>query len=145
MGTPITAIECWNSATQEFCDDYQNVAGIDSDIELIPRGTSFEDYIIGKSEDNLPRVNYQNIVGLKATANENGTLLNGYFNNQPYHTPPVALNFLTNTILRETVQNDKLKITVSNFPLPFTNRDKIDNLSGFSGDGFQVGFNISFG
>lgn len=91
----------------------------------------------------MPRVNFQYIVGLKAT--ENDKTLKGFFNNQPLHTPPLALNLITNAILRQVTDNDKYTISVENHPLPFTSTDRVENLAQTENEGFTIGFNIAFG
>lgn len=99
-----------------------------------------------QSTKNLPRVNFQYIVGLKRTAiNASHSTLIGYFNNQPFHTPPVALNFMSNAILRNIVGKSDLTINVANHPLPFTPTDELNDIGSAQSDGFQIGFNIAFG
>jgi len=74
---------------------------------------------------------------------KDGESLTGFFNNQPYHAPPVALNMISNALL---YGNDKnVSIDVTNYPLPQTALDEIDNIGNSMSSGFNIGFTISFG
>lgn len=71
--------------------------------------------------------------------------LRTFFNNQPFHAPPLALNFLTTTLFRYFTDSSDSTIQLSNHPLPLTLTDEVNNVGSFAGMGFQVGINISFG
>lgn len=44
--------------------------------------------------------------------------LMGYFNNQPYHIPPLTLNLMTNTLLKHYSNDSESSIHIINHPLP---------------------------
>lgn len=69
----------------------------------------------------------------------------GYFNSQPYHSPPLALNLIFNAILRNSTKNRKFKLLVNNHPMPLLEKEKVKNLLETENEGFHIGFNISFG
>jgi len=59
----------------------------------------------------------------------------GYFNNQPYHVPPLALNLISNTLLKYYTNTTSNNIYVINHPLP---RD-------LDMTGFNVATGLTFG
>jgi ATP-binding cassette subfamily A (ABC1) protein 3 len=90
-----------------------------------------------QSEKQLTTVNYRYIVGLEERVNpaDNSKDLVGYFNNQPFHAPPVALNFITNALLKKT----NYTVKASNFPLPYTAVDEFKDIGSILTVGFQLG------
>lgn len=91
-------------------------------------------------------VNFQYIVGLdthtpdvNATDKGNKTELVAYFNNQPFHAPPLALNLVTNAFLH--LANTTVKIT--NHPFPYSRIDSLKEQGGILTTGFQVGYNCA--
>jgi ATP-binding cassette subfamily A (ABC1) protein 3 len=91
----------------------------------------------------LVKVNFKYIVGFEERRlNETTTELIGFFNNQPFHSPPLAFNVLTNAVLK-TFTNSTVKLT--NHPLPYSNLDALKQSGSLYTVGFQVGYNIGFG
>ena len=72
-----------------------------------------DDWILSESKNNMYDFDFHTIIGLEGMQN-NFTAL---FNNQPYHGPSIALNCVTNAILR-TFSGGKGKILAHNHPLP---------------------------
>ena len=76
----------------------------------------------------------------------NRTKMIGSFNNQPFHIPPIVLNFLTNSLLHHF--GVKTLISVRNSPFDYTALDHsiVDNnlLSNAFILGLTVGIGISF-
>lgn len=52
--------------------------------------------------------------------------ITAYFNNQPYHGPPLALSMVHNAILK-SYMGESYGITVTNHPLPYQGEDKVRN------------------
>jgi hypothetical protein len=50
--------------------------------------------------------------------------ITAYFNNQPYHGPPLALNMVHNAILKN-YKGDDYGIKIINHPLPYQGVDKV--------------------
>lgn len=50
--------------------------------------------------------------------------ITAYFNNQPYHGPPLALSMVHNAILK-SYKGDEYGILVVNHPLPYQGVDKV--------------------
>jgi len=65
--------------------------------------TSIISYLACIGVRSLLELNDQYLIGVNAEENSTEEVLNltGYFNNQPYHGPPLSLNYLTNTLLRQ--------------------------------------------
>jgi len=72
----------------------------------------------------LTRLNFKYIVGYEERPlNENNRVeLVGFFNNQPFHTPPLAYNLLTNAILTAYSSHS---VEITNYPFPYSNLDVI--------------------
>ncbi len=71
--------------------------------------------------------------------------ITGHFNNQPYHVPPLALNVISNTLLKYFTNNTNNTINVINHPLPRNIEDKISDLQLKDATGFNVATDLTFG
>lgn len=49
-----------------------------------------------------------------------------WFNNEPYHSPPLTLEYVLNSIAA-TVLGDDYEIHISNSPLPYTLDTKVNS------------------
>jgi ATP-binding cassette subfamily A (ABC1) protein 3 len=81
---------------------------------------------VGRENFNLIIDNYILAADFNLTADGKPSLL-GYFNNQPFHVPPLVLNSLTNTLYNYYSDSTNKKITVTNHPLPRNINDKIND------------------
>ena len=74
--------------------------------------------------------------------NASRPLIEGYFNDNPLHSPAISLDFLSNAMMR-AVAGDSVTILSHNHPLPRTVNDKLDDVMTvnfrFSGS-FNFGF-----
>ena len=100
-----------------------------------------EEKILAEAKLDLGNYNTKMMVA----ASFYGDLITVWFNNQAYHTAPLALNLVSNAILAG--YNISHKITASNFPLPPTIEDsQIAVQSGAAiWQGFNIAFNVAFG
>lgn len=110
------------------------------------------DYYIERGIQDLPGVNLHLLTGvtfrtLPTRRKQSGdkVLATGWFNNQPYHVPPLTLNLIHNALLIHRTGDSEYRLTVTNHPLPFDDFSKLNNDATSNSLGFQVGFNISFG
>ncbi|XP_063925793.1 phospholipid-transporting ATPase ABCA3-like isoform X3 [Zophobas morio] len=71
------------------------------------------------------------------------TVITAWFNNNPYHSPPLALGLVLNLIFKEVVGNQG-SISFVNNPLPYTAESKVQQLLQGNSMGFQLAFNIGF-
>jgi len=69
----------------------------------------------------------------------------GHFNNQPYHLPPLAVNLLTNTLLRYFSQSARSTINVINHPLPRNLTDIANEISNKDLTSFNIASGLTFG
>ncbi|XP_066910613.1 phospholipid-transporting ATPase ABCA3-like [Clytia hemisphaerica] len=67
-----------------------------------------------------------------------------WFNNEAYHTPGIAVNLLSNTLLQAYTGQNDTTISTINFPLP-PNSDQKNQQNNQNAVGFQVAFNLCFG
>ncbi|EFA12132.2 ATP-binding cassette sub-family A member 3-like Protein [Tribolium castaneum] len=72
------------------------------------------------------------------------TTITAWFNNRPYHSPPLALGLVLNVVYKHLAGQNR-SIKWANHPLPFTADSKMAQLSKGQSMGFQVAFNITFG
>lgn len=71
---------------------------------------------------NTSRVRMRYIIG--ATFMDSNNSILAWFNNEPYHSPPLALQYAINTLIKAKVGSDR-SISFSNFPLPYTIDTKV--------------------
>ncbi len=69
----------------------------------------------------------------------------GHFNNQPYHVPPLAVNLLTNTLLRYFSRSMNTSINVINHPLPRNLTDITNEISNKDLTSFNIVSGLTFG
>lgn len=90
-------------------------------------------------------LNYRYIVGFDqrptSPSDNNYNELVGFFNNQPFHSPPLSMNLITNAILRPK----NYSVQLANHPFPYTGLDTLHQAGRPQTVGFQVGLNIAFG
>jgi ATP-binding cassette subfamily A (ABC1) protein 3 len=106
---------------------------------------TFVDFILEKEYQDLVGVNFRYIVGFdqrpKSANDSKPNDLVGFFNNQPFHSPPLSMNFITNSLLQATNRT----ILVSNHPFPYSSLDTLKQVGSLYTVGFQIGYNIAFG
>lgn len=65
------------------------------------------------------------LVGASFTQNErNETILTAWFNNNPYHTPPLALGLMLDCVYKGVLGKNH-SLSFANYPLPFTTDTKV--------------------
>ncbi|XP_044748783.1 phospholipid-transporting ATPase ABCA3 [Coccinella septempunctata] len=70
-------------------------------------------------------------------------VLTAWFNNDAYHTAPVALGMILNSIYRKTL-NSTANINFVNHPLPFKLTTQFNKISDGDSMGFNIAFNLGF-
>ncbi|KAL1392905.1 hypothetical protein pipiens_012130 [Culex pipiens pipiens] len=108
--------------------------------QLVTIDTSFPEYILSKSTENIKAVDNTYMVG--ATLDEAEQNFTAWFNNKAYHTAPLSLNLIYNAILRTFCANCSLDVV--NKPLPYSSRVRFLRLQAGSNMGFQLAFNTGF-
>ncbi|GJQ88074.1 hypothetical protein Trydic_g13087 [Trypoxylus dichotomus] len=93
--------------------------------------------MIREAINNLPRVRMSYVIG--ASFHENSIV--AWFNNEPYHSAPISLQYAMNTILQQRTDANH-RIEFINHPLPFSSDSQLSQIS--MGQGFQVAFNLAF-
>ncbi|KAG0722165.1 ATP-binding cassette sub-family A member 17 [Chionoecetes opilio] len=93
---------------------------------------------------DLPSFNQHNIVSLSIEGDVDTADILAIFNNQPFHTPPLALALADTAVVRAVTANNNITITTSNHPLPRTDIEKL-TMDQRQNLGFQIGFNLAFG
>ncbi|XP_050422689.1 phospholipid-transporting ATPase ABCA1-like isoform X2 [Adelges cooleyi] len=98
----------------------------------------FENFLLKIVTKNVPLYTQTYIVG--AVFNRSTAV--AYFNNKPYHGPPLSLNMVYNAILKSQCGED-CGIEIVNHPLPYQGMDRQLTLVGGSNLGFQVAFSCA--
>ncbi|XP_067006390.2 phospholipid-transporting ATPase ABCA3 isoform X2 [Anabrus simplex] len=103
------------------------------------------DYFLNKSESQLNLVSQNYIVGGSFELNTGSGKVNaiGWFNGQPYHSPPLALSLIVNALL-SAINSNISSISVTNHPLPYTAESQASIQMNGNNVGFQIAFNIGF-
>lgn len=81
--------------------------------------TSIVAYLLCIGVRSLLELNDQYLIGVHAQDNYEQDVFNltGYFNNQPYHGPPLSLNYITNGLLQQYTMDSNRSINVINHPV----------------------------
>lgn len=103
--------------------------------------TKLDDYILKEYATQLVVVNRAFVVG--ATIMENVNSITAWFNNQPFHSAPLAVNMVHNAVLRAKLGTD-YGIRVANRPLPYTSEVRRQMIQFGGTMGFQLAVNLAF-
>lgn len=103
--------------------------------------SSIDEYILLKYNDPYACVKTQYIVGASIT---NDSSIIAWYNNEPYHSPPLAINLLHNALVKSRLGSG-YSIDVSNSPLPYSTQSRIEMLETFTSTGFQISASITSG
>ncbi|KAB0796441.1 hypothetical protein PPYR_10502 [Photinus pyralis] len=103
-------------------------------------GDDLSSYMFNETIDSNTAVRLRHIAG--ATFRKDNSIT-AWFNNEPYHSPPLALQLVMNSILHKEVGNNHY-IQFYNHPLEFTINTKLMDLGRGRNMGFQIAFNIGF-
>ncbi|XP_071052864.1 phospholipid-transporting ATPase ABCA3-like [Onthophagus taurus] len=95
-------------------------------------------YTIGETIITTIRVQY--IIG----AIFQGDKIIVLFNNQPYHSPPLALQYIVNSILQDVMNSDKYNIRISNHPIPYNPLTQSERLRSVNSIGSQLAYILGF-
>ncbi|XP_050538080.1 phospholipid-transporting ATPase ABCA1-like [Daktulosphaira vitifoliae] len=96
----------------------------------------FENHLLKVATKNIAPFTQKYIIG----AVFNNNTITAFFNNQPYHGPPLSLNMVYNAILK-SFKGEDYGIDIINHPLPYQREDKLLKLTGGSNLGYQIAFN----
>lgn len=127
-----------DSNTNEIGNQFKAMFVNKGNHRLTVIGSSIDDYILDVS-NALVVVNRAYMVGATIAANSNP--ITAWFNNQPYHTAPLAVNLVHNAVLRARM-GENYGIRVANFPMPFTTKVK-RNLNKKGGVGSELAMDVS--
>lgn len=133
-----------NNETKNLEDSLKEHFESPNFIEMVDVGQNFTTVILQKAESDIPSFNLHSMVSMKMIGDEYGAHIVTFFNSQPFHTPPLALNVMDLAISRAVTGKSNLMIRTSNHPLPRTDVEKLTQDSRQS-LGFQIGFNLAFG
>ncbi|XP_017124894.1 phospholipid-transporting ATPase ABCA3 isoform X2 [Drosophila elegans] len=124
----------------EIATKYEQLAlSYGSNYGLEDTGTQgFEDYILELGKTIQVRINARYLVA--ATMAEGNII--AWLNNQALHTAPLTVNMVHNAIA--TQLNPKIKIQVTNAPLPYTTSTLLSQLSMGTNLGTQLASNLCF-
>ncbi|XP_060519226.1 phospholipid-transporting ATPase ABCA3 isoform X2 [Cylas formicarius] len=135
-----------NALVKRYANAYQDVVG--STTETV---RSIRESMMNLTRDvpNLVRRHY--VIGASlgdsSVSNDNYTFgpdFTAYFNNDPYHTPAIALAHALNTMYRVMLNCTDCGIDFVNYPLPFSLQTQVFRLSSGENMGFQLAFNVAF-
>ncbi|CAF1219331.1 unnamed protein product [Rotaria sordida] len=122
-----------------------------NDTRPCQNGTSTKilSYLSCIGQRSLVELSDQYLIGSNVTVDQSKELLNitGLFNNQPYHISPLALNYLTNSLLKQYSSTSTMNRTIHviNHPLPRSVRQTITDFQSQQFFGFRMASSIVFG
>ncbi|EDW27108.1 GL16575 [Drosophila persimilis] len=112
--------------------------GSDYELQVTPAEKTFTDYILELGRTIQVRINSRYLTA--ATVND--THIVAWLNNQPMHTAPLTVNLAHNAI--GMALHPKIRISVTNAPLPYTTDTILTQLSTGNNLGTQLATNLCF-
>ena len=119
----------------------------DDPIELCKdKRASIDNFIncVGQTSYTYYTDNYILAAEFKAI-NDNKLEVLGYFNNQPYHVPPLSLNLLTSSLYNLYTSSVNRTITVTNHPLPRNFEEQLNDAQLKDPTSFNIVSCLAFG
>lgn len=116
------------------------VAASDAHASVTVIHEGIQDYILRLSEAILVLINRKYLVGVTAT--QPGFII-AWFNNQPFHAPPLSVGLVHNAVIRAHLGED-FRIDVTNAPLSFTADTRSLMVQLGMNLGFQLAINVAF-
>ncbi|KAF2898000.1 hypothetical protein ILUMI_08174 [Ignelater luminosus] len=134
---PVTVLTRNTSST--YSKTYINYLSKNNKIIVNWENANMTKKMLEESEKNIPTIRQRYISG----ASFDGKSITAWFNNQPYHSPPLSLQMVLNAILHEEVSS-KHNLQFNLFPLPYKIDTQLTKLSQGQNAGFQIAFNLGF-
>lgn len=123
--------------------EYENSVLAESNNAVVDVTTQdIQSYFIMLAKTILVHLNSEYLAGASLGRFANDTII-AWFNGQPHHSAPLAMNLVHNAIVRAMLGADH-SIRLINEPLPFTTGSRIEMLSTGSNMGFQLATNVGF-
>ncbi|KAF5277495.1 hypothetical protein FQR65_LT03832 [Abscondita terminalis] len=135
---PVTVLNY--SQSNKYAENYKNYLESHNKRCVDWHHENLADNIFNKTITDKTTVRLRYIAG--ATFKADNTTI-AWFNNEPYHSPPLTLQLVMNSILRKEISNNH-DIQFYNHPLKYTINTKLTNLLRGRNMGFQIAFNIGF-
>ncbi|XP_072041416.1 phospholipid-transporting ATPase ABCA3-like [Amphiura filiformis] len=138
--TPLTESLCDKYAA--YFKDTTETTNID-DETAIPH--DMMEYLLKFADDAINSFNSQNLVSATFQDSGEGEIVStAWFNNQPFHCPPLALNAIHNAYAKHYI-DPNFKITTINHPLPPNLQQQVQSESESFGTGSLVAFQMITG
>lgn len=103
--------------------------------------TDIQSHILAISQHALLLVNRAYFVGAAMLTDDVCTV---WFNNQPYHALPVALNTVHNALLHARLGSANYSIAVTSAPLPYVDDTRVEQVAIAGQLGFALALNITY-
>lgn len=137
------------SGNNDYKTSYMNIVKKHQSQVIDIADRDFDDYIIESSKENLPKVRMRYVVGatfdpVNKSIKGQRPKIKAWFNNEPFHSSPLSLNLVHNTILQKLLNSSEYFINIINYPQPFTLDTRLNSLAMGNNIGFQIAFNIGF-
>ncbi|GLH10672.1 Protein white [Gryllus bimaculatus] len=97
-------------------------------------------YLLDEFRKNEAETRRSLIAGASLDVNNTFANFVGWFNDQPYHSAPLALNLLYNAFLKAV----DVSLDLINYPLPYTHESQASLIENGNSIGFQIAFNFGF-
>ncbi|CAG7822963.1 unnamed protein product [Allacma fusca] len=143
VGHTVTLTKC--DPNHKVCEGYRNFVSSKHQLENFQNG-SLENIYLEKATVNVRHADSKFMIGMEQTSkNANGLQTGssnfvGFFNNQPFHNPPIALNYLSNGFLRSF--GLEKEISTLNHPFDYSDVDNIKQAGNIFTFGFLAGWVI---
>lgn len=132
-----------DSTPNTISQKYQAMFAVDNPMRRLEtvNNQAFEEYILEQYKSQLVVVNRAYLVG--ASIMTKGSSITAWFNNQPFHSAPLAVNLVHNAVLKAELGVD-YGIRVANRPMPYTSEVRRQMIQFGGTMGFQLAVNLAF-
>ncbi|CAG7716861.1 unnamed protein product [Allacma fusca] len=137
IGRTIILTSC--DSNSQICEGYRDFISEKYSLENHPNSSVVDAYL-EKATESQRYAESKFMVGLEEDSASK--TLTAYFNNQPFHNPPVALNFISNGWLRYF--GVEAEISVVNHPFDYNDADNIKQAGNIFTLPFFAGWIIEF-
>ena len=138
------------SITDSLCEQYANQfangpTGTTNIDDETSQPHDMFDYLLAQSKENINEYTAANLLSAVFQSTDSKQVVStAWFNNQPFHCPPLTLNAINNAYAKHYV-DPNFKITTINHPLPLNIQQQVQSESESFGTGSLVAFQLITG
>ncbi|CAH0549210.1 unnamed protein product [Brassicogethes aeneus] len=127
-----------------YSNTFLDIVGRESEIE---KTKDITDTALRLREENNKEFKFHYVVGAYFEKKDKQSIINVYFNNDPYHSPGIASSLAWETVYKVLLNCSHCSLKFANHPLPYSTKTMMNQLmlNSFGSQlAFQVGYGLAF-